>query len=129
MYSMKMPVTSCSGRENIVKFLHGILRAIHLNRYAMSFMPGRILLLATTLSIVTAQAAPADLPMPENGQTTSTARPRPYPSGLDSLRKGNADAKGKARSDSRYGIGYEARHGSDTGVRDQHGDRSDRVAR
>lgn len=99
------------------------------NRNAMWFMPRQLLLLAALLFVTAVQAAPNDPPTPGEGQVASAPAPQPHSSNVDSQPGKNTHVKGDMRSGSRYGIGYEARHGIDAGARSDRGDRMERPER
>jgi len=93
----------------------------------MWFKSGQLLLLAPLLVVTAVQAAPNGPPSPGEGRVVSAPAPKPHSSNADSQPGKSANVKGNLRSGSRYGIGYEARHGMDAGTRDDRG--GDRMER
>lgn len=80
----------------------------------MRFKFRHLFLLAPLLVVTAVQAAPNG---PLNPGEAHNADSQPGKS---------ANVKGTLRSGSRYGIGYEARHGMDAGIRENRGDRMER---
>ena len=95
----------------------------------MWLMPRLFFLLAPLLIVTPVQAAPANLPAHGEGSIVFTPAARPHSANVDSQPGKSGNAKGNMRSGSRYGIGYEARHGIDAGARSNQGDRMERPER
>jgi len=87
------------------------------NRNAKRFMPRQFLLLAALLFVTAVQAAPYDQPAHGEGSVVFTPAARPHFSNLDPRPDPLAEPGSLPRSGSRYGIGYDARHGIDTDTR------------
>jgi hypothetical protein len=86
----------------------------------MWLQPRPPFLLASLLFVTAVQAAPNEPPAPGKGSVVSAPAPKPQLHGITNM-------KG---SGSRYGIGYEARHGVDTeGARSERVDRMERPER
>ena len=86
----------------------------------MWLQPRLPFLLATLLFVTAVQAAPNEPPASGKGPVVSVPAPKPQ-------LRGNTNVKGTG---SRYGIGYEARHGIDAaGARSERVDRVERPER
>ena len=85
-------------------------------RVLMRVTSGYFVLL-TLLGIGAAQAASHDLPAHGEGSVVFTPAARPHFSNLDPRPDPLAEPGSLPRSGSRYGIGYDARHGIDTDAR------------
>ncbi len=79
-------------------------------------MSKQIYVLALLLFVTAVQAAPDDLPAHGEGSVVFTPAARPRFTNLDPQPGGNFDVRNEPRNNSRYGIGYDARHGNDTGA-------------
>jgi len=90
---------------------------------------GHLFVWAPLLFVTAVQAAPHDLPAHGEGSAVLTPGARPHSSNVDSQPGKSSNVKGNMRSGSRYGIGYEARHGIDAGARSNQGDRMERPER
>ncbi len=95
----------------------------------MWLKPRRLFLLAPLLFVTAVQAAPHDLPAHGEGSVVFTPAARPHFSNLDPRPDGNPDQGNNLRSGSRYGIGYDARHGVDAGTQNQPGNRMSPIER
>lgn len=95
----------------------------------MWLMPRHLFLLAPLLFVTAVQAAPNDPPPPGKGPVVSTPDPKPQSSSVNPQLRGSTNVKGNPRSGSRYGVGYEARHGLDAGARSERVDRVERPER
>ena len=80
-----------------------------------------LFLLTPLLFITTAQAAAYDPPAHGEGSVVFTPAARPRLSNLDPQPGGPPDLRNAPRSTSRYGIGYDARHGLDANARNPSG--------
>ncbi|MDO9009557.1 MAG: hypothetical protein Q7U80_15170 [Thiobacillus sp.] len=80
-----------------------------------------LFLLMPLLSITSVQAAPYDPPAHGEGSVVFTPAARPRFSNLDPQPSGNLDIRNEPRNNSRYGIGYDARHGIDVNTRNPSG--------
>lgn len=87
----------------------------------MRLMSNPLFLLTPLLFITTVQAAPYDPPAHGEGSVVFTPAARPRFSNLDPQPGGNLDTRNEPRSNSRYGIGYDARHGINANIRNQPG--------
>jgi hypothetical protein len=95
----------------------------------MRLKPGQLFFFAPLLFVTAVQAAPYGPPNPAvEGQVAPAYAPKPH-SSADPQPGKSTSVKGNARSGSRYGIGYEARHGMDAGGRDDRGGRMERPER
>lgn len=89
-----------------------------------------LFLLAPLLFVTAVRAAPPnDPPTPDRGSAVSAPVPKPHSSNADPQLREHTNAKGNLRSGSRYGVGYEARHGIDAGTRSDRVDRMERPER
>jgi len=84
---------------------------------------GHLFVWAPLLFVTAVQAAPHDLPAHGEGSVVFTPAARPHFSNLDPRPDGNPDQGNNLRSGSRYGIGYDARHGVDAGTQNRPGNR------
>lgn len=81
----------------------------------MKTLTSYLLLWAALLPAAAVEAAQNGLPALGEGQATSAAAPQVQSSAMDSQADGNDGVIRKPRGNSRYGIGYEARHGAHHG--------------
>jgi hypothetical protein len=94
----------------------------------MWFMPKQLFLLAPLLFATGVQAAPYDPPAHGEGSVVFTPAARPHFSNLDPRPDANPDQGSPLRS-SRYGIGYDARHGFGADTQNQRSNRMDPIER
>lgn len=85
----------------------------------MWLQPRLPFLLASLLFVTAVQAAPKEPPAPGKGSVVSAPAAKPQ-------LRGNTKVKG---SGSRYGVGYEARHGGDAAERVDRVERPERIER
>jgi hypothetical protein len=95
----------------------------------MWLMPRSYFLLAPLFIVTTVQAAPFDPPAHGEGSSVWTLAAGPHASNEDARSDKSTSGKGQRRSGSRYGIGYEARHGVDAGTRSDRVERMERPER
>lgn len=84
----------------------------------MWLLPRQFLFLPVLLFVTAVRAAPNDPPTHGEGSVVFTPAARPHFSNLDP-RPDPLPEPGSMRSDSHYGMGYDARHGIDTGAGNQ----------
>lgn len=89
----------------------------------MWLKPRHFFLLAPLLLVTAVQAAPG------KGSGVSAPAPKPNSPSAHPQAHGSANAKDYPRSGSRYGVGYEARHGINAETRSDRVDRMERPDR
>ena len=89
----------------------------------MWLMPRHFFLLVPLFFVTTVQAASDELPAHGEGSVVFTPAARPHFSNLDPQPGRSFDGENTQRSGSRYGIGYDARHGIDTDAGNQRSNR------
>ena len=95
----------------------------------MWLMPRSYFLLAPLFIVTTVQAAPKDLPTHGEGSSVWMLAAGPHASNEDPRSDKSTSGKAQRRNSSRYGIGYEARHGVNAGTRSDQVDRMERPER
>ncbi|MDO9220787.1 MAG: hypothetical protein Q7T90_07130 [Thiobacillus sp.] len=86
-----------------------------------------LFMLPPLLFVTAVQATPYDPPAHGEGSVVFTPAARPHFSNLDPQPGGSVDARSEPRSNNRYGIGYDARHGIDTDGQAQRSNRMNPV--
>ena len=95
----------------------------------MWLMPRSYFLLAPLFIVTAVQAGPFDPLAHGEGSSVWVLAAGPHSSSKDSQPDKRTSVKGNLRSGSRYGIGYEARHGVNAGTRSDQVDRMERPER